>query len=271
MKKLMAALLAMLLIAGCLATVSYAANTYVYFSGNCNVRTGPGLGYASIGSVNSGSTLTYMNESSRDSRGVTWYKVSFRSNYGWVSSVYATLTSTAGNATYGGGSGPDGSTSGDIFGSGTPVVTYVRATGRVNVRSGPGVSYDSINTMEEGEQVVYLGNSSYDSRGNLWYQVQYYSYGVYWVSSVYSELVTTGTAGVATTAPLVGTYVKATGGKSSLRSGPSLNDKVLCTIHKDEVATYLGNSSTDERGRIWYYVDFEGTVGWVSSRYTTLY
>lgn len=271
MKKFLAALLSMLLLMGCLATVSYAASAYVYFSGDCNVRTGPGLGYASIGSVNQGSTLTYLNEYSVDNRGVTWYKVSFRSSCGWVSSVYATPTSVGGNATYGGGYGPDGSTGGNNFFTTNPTVTYVRATGRVNVRSGPGVGYDSINTMEEGEQVVYLGNSSYDSRGVLWYQVQYYSFGAYWVSSTYAELVTSGTAGVSSTAPIVGSYVKATGGKSSLRTGPALSYDVLCTIQKDEIATYLGNSSVDERGRVWYYVNFGGTVGWVSSRYTTLY
>lgn len=266
MKKFIAALIAMLLVC-CLAAVSY-ASSYITFSGDCNVRTGPGLDYASIGSVNKNSTLTYMNESAVDSRGVAWYKVFFRNSYGWVSSVYATPTSTGGNATFGGG--VNGSSSWDNFFT-APIVTYVRATGRVNVRSGPGVGYDSINTMEEGEQVVYLGNSSYDSRGELWYQVQYYSYGKYWVCSAYCELVNTGSAGVATDAGIMGSYVQATGGKSSIRSGPTLDSDVLCTLHKDEIAAYLGRSSIDERGRVWYNVFFGGVTGWVSSRYTTLY
>lgn len=265
MKKFFAAMLAMLMLVSCLTAVSYADSSYVYFTGDCNVRTGPGLSYASIGSVNEGSTLTYLNQSSVDNRGVTWYKVSFRSSYGWVSSVYATPSYNSGTATYGGGTGADGST---WFNT---TVTYVRATGRVNVRSGPGVGYDSINTMEEGEQVLYLGNSSYDSRGVLWYQVQYYSYGTYWVSSTYSELVIGGTAGVATDAGTTGSYVVATGGKSSLRTGPALSYQILDTIQKNESALYLGQSSTDERGRVWYYVSYNGTAGWVSSRYTTLY
>lgn len=247
MKRALSLIFCICLLMSCL-TFSASASSYVTFTGDCNVRTGPGLSYAKLGSMAKGSTLTYLEESSVDERGVTWYKVSFNSSYGWVSSKYASL-------------------SGD-----SSVTIYVRATGRVNVRSGPGVSYDSFNTMEEGEQVLYLGNSAYDSNGTLWYQIQYYSYGTYWVSSVYSELVTTGSIGIASDTPTTtGTYVQATGGKSSIRTGPGLSYSIQKTLQKGEIATYLGLSSTDERGRVWYYINYNGTIGWVSSRYTTLY
>ncbi len=266
MKKLVSILLCAILLLGC-STAFASSYSYITFSGSCNVRSGPGLSYTSIGSVTSGSTLPYLSQTSVDSRGVTWYKVSFRETYGWVSSVYATPTNTPGIATYGGGTGGESYSSGTSSSSSTSTTTsaYVRATGTVNVRSGPGLSYDSINTLHEGEEVPYLGNSSYDSRGVLWYQIQDYSYGTYWVSSTYAELV--GGTVITTT----GSTVYASGGSSNIRSGPAITYSKVAILSEGEYATYLGSSSTDERGVVWYYVSYAGETGWVSSRYTTLY
>lgn len=253
MKKILAALLCAILLLSCMT--AFAASSYIVATGDVNVRSGPGLGYSILGTIRKGGTLDSDGTTSVDSRGVAWYRVYYGSNtYGWVSSVWATL--------YSGGSGsvvqPGGA-------------TYVRATASVNLRSGPGTGYDDIGTLAKGEQVRYLSSST-DSRGNVWYQVQYYSYGTGWVSSVYSELVYGTSSGVADTPTNVaGSYVKATNGKSNLRTGPGLGYADVGTMQKGESATYLGSYSTDERGVVWYQVRFEGQTGWVSSRYTTLY
>jgi len=149
---------------------------------------------------------------------------------------------------------------------------YVRATGTVSVRTGPDVDYSSYNTLQKGECVQYLGES-YNNCGTIWYKVQYYSYGIGWVSSKYSELVWNNRDGVSHPASdrICGTWVQATGGKSNIRSCPYLDSSVLTVIHKGETATYLGQYTVDERGVIWYYVCFNGYRGWLSSRYTTLY
>jgi len=63
---------------------------YVTTTASVNLRKGPGTGYAKITSYTMGKQLTYLG-SSRDSRGVTWYKVSDGKRTGWVSSVYAKL------------------------------------------------------------------------------------------------------------------------------------------------------------------------------------
>lgn len=52
-------------------------------------RKGPGLGYAKIRSIPDGTTVTYLDKSSTDSRGVKWYKISYKGKSGWVSSKYA--------------------------------------------------------------------------------------------------------------------------------------------------------------------------------------
>lgn len=91
MKKISFVLIAAVMLAS--LTISALASTYGYviFSGDCNVRTGPGLDYGTIGAVASGGRLDYEGDYSYDNRGVCWYKVYYNGSIGWVSSVYATL------------------------------------------------------------------------------------------------------------------------------------------------------------------------------------
>ena len=57
-------------------------------------------------------------------------------------------------------------------------------------------------------------------------------------------------------------------GKSNVRTGPGLDFKSIGTLHKGEEARYLGKSTTDERGVVWYKIDWKGRGAWVSSMYT---
>lgn len=158
---------------------------YVYFSGTSNVRTGPGLGYGSIGQVNAGSTLNYLADTSYDERGVAWYRVSFGNGSGWVSSRYASMTGSAGIATYAAGGGSNYS-AGSYVSNGAYGST-VYATGNTNVRTGPGLSYAQVGGMEQGDYASFLGGTSVDNRGVVWYSVS--CGGVTgWVSSVYTVL-----------------------------------------------------------------------------------
>jgi hypothetical protein len=56
-----------------------------------NVRTGPGLSYDTLGELSGGMELEFLNETSIDDRGVTWYKVRFEGRDGWVSEKYTKL------------------------------------------------------------------------------------------------------------------------------------------------------------------------------------
>lgn len=62
-----------------------------------------------------------------------------------------------------------------------------RATGDVNVRSGPGLDYDSVTVLNRGETVEYLGEESVDDRGVAWYHIRYYGTDG-WASSKYVVL-----------------------------------------------------------------------------------
>lgn len=242
---------ALVLVAAFLLTGVALADTVKATSGDTWLRSGPGLSYSQITVMHRGESAQYLNSTRYDSRGVAWYNVSFSGRSGWVSSRYTTLSS-------------GGSTSWDDD------TLWVRATARVNVRSGPGTGYDDIGTLVRGECISYLGVSQTDSRGVTWYKAQYYSYGTGWVSSTYSELVYTRTSAEGDWVDTSGSYIRATG-RLNVRSGPGLSYADKGTILSGNTAPYLGEYSVDERGVTWYKVSYNGGSGWVSSRYCELY
>ena len=65
--------------------------------------------------------------------------------------------------------------------------------------------------------------------------------------------------------------VVATGGSSYIRTSPSLYGSIVGDIPMGRSAVYLGYSDMDSRGVRWDYVYYNGTEGWVSSMYTSLY
>ena len=65
--------------------------------------------------------------------------------------------------------------------------SYVRTTGSVNLRKGPGLGYGKVYAVPRGTKLEYLGKKSTDSRGVVWYKVRYRGSSL-WVSSRYSSL-----------------------------------------------------------------------------------
>jgi len=63
-------------------------------------------------------------------------------------------------------------------------------------------------------------------------------------------------------------YITGHSGKSNVRTGPGLAYRSLGTLHKDESARYLHETSVDDRGVTWYKIRWNGREAWVSSRYT---
>lgn len=61
-----------------------------------------------------------------------------------------------------------------------------------------------------------------------------------------------------------------TTGNVSLRTGPGLDYDSTGSIPVGVYMEYLGESSIDERGVAWYYVCYNGRIGWSSSKYVEL-
>ena len=90
--KVFALALAMALLCG-------AALAEVRTTGNVWMRKGPGLSYDQVTSFSTGKTLTFLQETSEDDRGVIWYKVTDGKNTGWGSSRYTELVGETVEAT----------------------------------------------------------------------------------------------------------------------------------------------------------------------------
>jgi len=147
---------------------------------------------------------------------------------------------------------------------------YVQATGGdVYVRNAPNLSGGKLTAMQEDQTAAYLNGSAIDERGVLWYYVNFNGKAG-WVSSRFSELY-----GASIILPefsnASSAYVKAVGGDVYLRTSPSLNGGKLTAMKEGQTASYMNGSSLDERGVVWYKVNFNGQTGWVSSRYSELY
>lgn len=142
-------------------------------TGKSNVHTGPGLSYKVIGVLRVDDSARYLEKTSVDNRGVTWYKISWKGENAWVSSKYTRLSSKK-----------SGGSSGNTSKKGTTVVAEY---GDTKVRTGPGLKYSDFDIMYEDDEADYLGKSSVDSRGVTWYKIDWYG-DTGWVSSKYTEL-----------------------------------------------------------------------------------
>ena len=134
--------------------------------------------------------------------------------------------------------------------------TYVKTTGSVHVRKGPGLDYGTIDTVSKDHKYVYKAQQK-DDRGVTWYKVDFNGRNG-WISSKYATTYTTSTE----TGKIYGV------GKSNIRTQASLTGKVLGTFPKGAEATHL-DSATDGRGVKWYKIKYDGITGWVSSAYTS--
>ena len=65
----------------------------------------------------------------------------------------------------------------DDWGTYTEDIEMVYTTGDVNIRKGPGKDYGSAGVIKADTVVTYLGNSSVDERGVVWYNILYNNNG----------------------------------------------------------------------------------------------
>ena len=165
MKQLKRFLAALLIAVMCFSAVAALADGTVKTTGSVNLRKGAGLGYKTIRSISAGTSLSY-DKTKKDDRGVVWYRVTYKGKTGWVSSKYAKES---------GGSKSKTKVSGD----------KVKTTGKVHLRTGPGLGYESLRSVPKGKTLTY-DKTKKDSRGVVWYHVTYKG-KTGWVSSKYAK------------------------------------------------------------------------------------
>lgn len=115
-----------------------------------NVRSGPGTGYASVGSLNYGDRVVILEQFTYN--GTTWGCT----KNGWISLTYVYLDGTEN----------DDSQFGTITGD------------QLNIRSGPGTGYDSVGVLNSGDEVTILfilevGDKSWGNISKGWISMDY--------------------------------------------------------------------------------------------------
>ena len=153
-----------------------------------------------------------------------------------------------------------------------------------NLRVGPSENYASIGVINQGDVMIYLNQTEYDSEGVLWYYIQYGIEGSSgWVSSEYARVSVPGgeapapqpeaapqqPVSTATAAPASASGIIAMS-SISLLSGPGAEFQALASIPGGTMMQYLGESATDASGGEWRRVSLNGLEGWVSANYTQL-
>jgi uncharacterized protein YraI len=182
-----------------------------------NVRSGPGITYDSLGQLDAGGKIQVLAQD--DSGG--WYQIFYpvsSQDHGWVAAQYITIPT--------GIKVPSQATS-------TPAGPSGRLLQRLNVRSGPGTSYNSLGFLEANAQVSLTGKNNTAS----WFQIDYPTGpgGHGWVTAQYVQ------TGAAADLPVLDEFGNiVTPGASGTPSGPD-----LATIPTIGPALADGDSSTN--------------------------
>jgi uncharacterized protein YgiM (DUF1202 family) len=208
-------------------------------AGNAAVRSGPGIEARQIATLGRGSQFYVIGRQPDGS----WIEIGFRFGTGWVAAV---VTNLGGSPTLGGVAPTTGGP-----------VAIVKAE-FLNLRSGPGVQYTSVGTVNRGDQFAIVGKSS----GGVWLLLQT-PFGVAWANIIYLN-----TRDYFGNAPVVSPFetgailaVSATARTSvNVRTGPNLAFDSLGSITTGTEVTILGQSPD----LAWWYVNTPIGKGWVS-------
>lgn len=113
-----------------------------------NVRSGPGTGYAAVGSLGKGDRVSILEQFTYGK--TTWGCI----KNGWISMDYVDVDGGTTNTNNNNNTTSDNSQKGVVTGNG------------VNIRSGPGTGYDSVGTLNEGDRVTVTTTQT--AGGRVW-------------------------------------------------------------------------------------------------------
>lgn len=151
---------------------------------------------------------------------------------------------------------------------------FVATNGSVNLRSGPGLSYDTVGSVSGGVQLAYAGEQSEDGRGIFWYKVHFDADTDAWVSSKYAVLeMAAEDVDQSNSVPESGAAFEAAVimmKDVNVRTGPNTECDIIRVARAGTTLIYAGKRVMDRRGVTWYAVEIDGyDSAWVSSTYAT--
>jgi uncharacterized protein YgiM (DUF1202 family) len=233
-----------------LAQVQTDQPTAIVTVGQMNVREGPGAGYLPITTVSQGETVTLLGRNADAS----WVQVKLiDGTTGWVSTLHIVTTYKVVDL-------PIVNSTAEPYGA--------IATGRLNMRTGPGVNYPISSTLTHGDVVSLLGRSS-DGR---WALIRAFSIDVGWVNSGYLkravpmsvlplEDATFQTSPPLGVVPHYGTGIAVTS-PTNVSQGPDPASALLTALPSRANFKLAGRDATMTRIKI---LMSNGSVGWVNA------
>ncbi|CEQ13908.1 C40 family peptidase [Paraclostridium sordellii] len=200
-----------------------------------NFRKGPGANYNSIGKLNKGDRVEYLETVG------SWIKVKHNSNEGFVHSNYISTSSNTGESN-----------------EDTSVKSEKQVTGnRVNFRKGPGTSYSIITSLNKGTKVGYI------SENNGWAKISYNG-NIGYMSTNYLATIDSNSGGNNSgnnEDSTVKSEKQVTGNRVNFRKGPGTNYSVITSLNKGTKVGYISESNG------WAKVNYNGTIGYMSANY----
>lgn len=140
--------------------------TAVVGTGALNVRSGPGIGYSTVTVVYQGYVVSLLGRNGNS----TWAKIRTTAGQeGWVNANYISPSVNISSL--------------PLLDAPTLAATGVVATGALNVRSGPGISFASTAVVYQGTSLGLIGRNADSS----WVKVQLGSGHVGWVNAAYIQ------------------------------------------------------------------------------------
>lgn len=126
----------------------------------------------------------------------------------------------------------------------------------LNLRQGPGTSYNIIGELSSGTNVQIISQCN-----SNWYKVQYNGTTGY----VYAPCISIVSGNLSSSSSKTGTVINLSGDiQLNFRLGPSTNDTVIGGLSEGTTFTVLSESNG------WYKINYDGTIGYVYGYYVSI-
>jgi uncharacterized protein YraI len=242
---------------------------YIRTTDPTNVRSGPSTDFDRVGRLDSGSTVSVVAKNVA----ADWWQIEFEPADGGLAWVAAEVVEFVGDSTaLPVVAGPGES----LAESEVELPTVEIPAGGVNVRSGPGLDFDLLGRLDEGEEAAISGKSE----AGDWWQIEY-DEGQGWVTAalvdfagdaaevpvviVSSEDDIFPTPTATPTVPVVAGSVAATDAVN-VRAAPALDAARVGGLYSGESAEVLAMSEDGEWWQIKFADGIEG-LAWVATEF----
>ncbi|WP_420644651.1 SH3 domain-containing protein [Candidatus Leptofilum sp.] len=239
--------------------------TAVIQTGQLNVRSGPGVEYSVLTTVNQGAIVTLLGRNADSS----WaYIQTVAAVRGWVNASATYITPSVAINTLDVVTTATATPTAQATNTPTPTPTAVSgaaatiATGALNVRSGPSLAYAPVTVVNQGTVVSLIGRNANSS----WAKIRLSNGTEGWVNAA-STYITPNVAisslplADSATAPSSSATALVSTGALNVRSGPGVTYSVLTTASQGQTVILLGRNANSSWAKIRLG---NGSEGWVN-------